>query len=149
MSDWQISRRKFLRGAVGTATAFLGLPLLDVMTPKSLRAASKSIETPIRMGCVYMPNGIPTDAWKPETFNSKIIKMNPYMKSFDGLKNDVQFISGLGSETKGSHPGAAATWLVRPCVEGDRISHVKQSGGASMDQIIASKLLKKNQHIYF
>ena len=143
MSDWYISRRKFLRGAVGTATAFLGLPLLDVMTPKSLRAASKTVETPIRMGCVYMPNGIPTDAWKPETFNSKIVKMNPYMKSFEGLKNDVQFISGLGSETKGSHPGAAATWLVRPCVEGDRISNVKQAGGASMDQIIASKLSDK------
>jgi hypothetical protein len=126
-------RRTFLRGAAG---AVLGLPLLEVMDPKSARAASKATP-PIRMGCVYMPNGIPVNAWQPETVDGKLVKMNPWMESFEPLINDVQFISGLQSETKGSHPGASATWLIRPCGEGDGISRLKEVGSPSMDQIVA------------
>jgi hypothetical protein len=106
------------------------------MDPKSARAASKTTP-PIRMGCVYMPNGIPVNAWQPETVDGKLVKMNPWMDSFEPLKNDVQFISGLQSETKGSHPGASATWLIRPCGEGDGISSSKEVGSPSMDQIVA------------
>ena len=92
------------------------------------------------MGCIYLPNGIPTDAWQPEIKDGRLVKMNEWMSSFEPLKNDVQFISGLGSEAQGSHPGAAATWLVRPCKEGDRINHVKQAGAPSMDQIVAQRI---------
>lgn len=139
MSNWHISRRTFLRGAAGAVSTFLGLPFLEAMTPRSVRLAAK-IAPPLRMGCIYMPNGIPTDAWRPEVKDGRLVKMNEWMSPFEPLKNDVQFISGLGSETKGSHPGAAATWLVRPCIEGDRIGQLKQAGAPSMDQIVARKI---------
>tara|TARA_B100000029_G_scaffold515584_1_gene623384 strand:+ start:3183 stop:4538 length:1356 start_codon:yes stop_codon:yes gene_type:complete len=141
MRDWQINRRTFLRGTAGALSTFLGLPYLEAMTPTSLRKSGTNSTPPLRMGCVYMPNGIPSDVWLPQTSkDGSIIKMNKWMSSFEPLKNDVQYITGLGSETQGSHPGAAATWLVRPCLEGDRINHKKQAGAPSMDQIIAQKI---------
>ena len=136
MKSWHISRRTFLRGTAGAA---LGLPLLEVMTPRSARAAATA-RPPIRMGCLYLPNGVPFDAWKPEVADGKLTGMNRWMASLEPYRQDVQFITGLQSETKGSHPGAGATWLVRPCPEGDRISQVKDVGGVSMDQIVARKV---------
>ena len=136
MMNWRIPRRTFLRGAAGAA---LGLPLLEVMEPSSARAAARAAP-PIRMGCIYLPNGVPNDAWRPEVDNGRIVKMNEWMASFESLKDDVQFIAGLQSETKGSHPGAGATWLVRPCPEGDRISKSKSVGEPSMDQIVAQAI---------
>ncbi len=140
MNNWQINRRKFLRGAIGAVSTYLGLPLLEAMTPTNSSKFGVNAAPPLRMGCIYLPNGIPTDAWQPQVIDGRIVKMNEWMSSFESLKNDVQFISGLGSETNGSHPGAAATWLVRPCIEGDRINHLKQAGAPSMDQIVAQKI---------
>ena len=131
--NWRMPRRTFLRGAAGAA---LSLPLLEAMEPSSARAAARAAP-PIRMGCIYLPNGVPNDAWRPEVDNGRIVKMNEWMAPFESLKDDVQFIAGLQSETKGSHPGAGATWLVRPCPEGDRISKSKSVGEPSMDQIVA------------
>lgn len=133
MKNWHMPRRTFLRGAAGAA---LGLPLLEVMAPRSARAAAKATP-PIRMGCIYMPNGVPKVAWEPEVSNGKLAKLNEWMSPFDSLKDDLQMLAGLRSETKGSHPGASATWLVRPCPEGDRISQDKSVGETSMDQIVA------------
>ena len=133
MMNWRMPRRTFLRGAAGAA---LSLPLLEAMEPSSARAAARAAP-PIRMGCIYLPNGVPNDAWRPEVDNGRIVKMNEWMAPFESLKDDVQFIAGLQSETKGSHPGAGATWLVRPCPEGDRISKSKSVGEPSMDQIVA------------
>ncbi|MFP6584195.1 MAG: DUF1552 domain-containing protein [Candidatus Hydrogenedentota bacterium] len=136
MRKWHISRRTFLRGATGAA---LGLPLLEVMEPRSARAASKATP-PLRMGCIYMPNGVPNEAWRPESKDGRLTKMNPWMEAFEPLKNDIQFLAGLQSVTNGSHPGAGATWLVRPCAEGDGIGSTKDVGSPSMDQIVARSI---------
>ncbi len=133
MKNWNMPRRTFLRGAAG---AILGLPLLEVMDPRSARAAAKTV-APIRLGCIYMPNGIPLDAWEPETINGKISKMNEWMSSFQSLSEKVQFLQGLQSETEGSHPGASATWLIRPLPEGDSVMRSKNVGSPSMDQLVA------------
>lgn len=134
MKNWHISRRTFLRGATGAA---MGLPLLEVMEPRSARAAAKA-KPPLRMGCVYLPNGVPDEAWRPKVdADGKLLELNEWMSPLEPLKDDLQFFAGLQSETKGSHPGAGATWLVRPCPEGDRISSAKNVGSPSMDQIVA------------
>jgi len=49
----ELSRRTFLRGA----GAALGLPLLEAMTPRALGAAGKA-SPPVRMSCMYFPNGM-------------------------------------------------------------------------------------------
>lgn len=133
MMNWRMPRRTFLRGAAGAA---LGLPLLEAMAPHSARAAARTAP-PVRMGCIYLPNGVPNDAWRPEVKDGRLVRMNEWMAPFESLKDDVQFIAGLQSETNGSHPGAGATWIVRPCPEGDRISQSKSVGAPSMDQIVA------------
>lgn len=63
--------------------------------------------------------------------------MNQWMSSFESLKDNVTFLTGMQSVTAGSHPAAGATWLVRPCPEGDRMDSIKDVGGASMDQVVA------------
>lgn len=133
MSNWHIPRRTFLRGAAG---AVLGLPLLEVMDPKSARAAQKA-RPPLRMGCIYLPNGVPDEAWHPEVKDGQVTKLNEWMSPLEPLREHLQFLGGLQSITQGSHPGAGSTWLIRPCPEGDRIMSTKNVGSPSMDQIVA------------
>src|SRR5258705_12203086 len=55
-----IPRRKFLRGVGAT----IALPLLDAMVPALARA--QSFKSPIRLGTVYVPNGMwPMEKWTP------------------------------------------------------------------------------------
>ena len=112
MNQWHLHRRTFLRGATG---AVLGLPLLDVMAPRSARAAAKAT-APIRMGCIYLPNGVPNLAWRPESTgsNGRLTKLNKWLEPFEPLKDNLQFISGMESATNGDHAGAGATWLISP-----------------------------------
>src|SRR5262245_66182535 len=64
----QLSRRTVLRG-LGTV---VGLPVLDAMMPRSLRAATASPKTvaPKRMAFVYVPNGCHMEGWTPEKFGT-------------------------------------------------------------------------------
>lgn len=132
MNHCHIPRRTFLRGAAG---AVLGLPLLDVMAPRSARAAAKAT-APIRMGCVYLPNGVPNVAWRPESSAGRLTKLNQWLEPFEPLKEHLQFISGLQSPTNGSHANAGATWLIRPCPD-NRVSRTRGVGETSMDQLVA------------
>ena len=132
MSNWHLSRRTFLRGA-GVA---LALPLLDVMTPRAARAAAQTAP-PTRLGCIYLPNGIPFDAWKPVSSNGRVTRMNRWLSAFEPFRGDVQFLTGLQSDSNQTHQAASATWLVRPCPEGERINQTRNVGGVSMDQLVA------------
>ncbi len=53
-----IPRRTFLRG-IGTT---LALPFLDAMSPA---LGDTSVKPAMRMGVVYVPNGIIADKWNP------------------------------------------------------------------------------------
>ncbi len=133
MSNWHLSRRTFLRGAAGAA---LGLPLLEVMTPPSARAAAKT-KPPVRMGCVYLPNGVPNLAWRPPVAGGeRLTRLNPWLEPFEPLKEQIQLLSGLQSPSNGSHADAGATWLIRPCPD-NRASISRSVGETSMDQLVA------------
>lgn len=133
MKHSRLPRRTFLRGATG---ALLGIPLLEVMQPRAAAATTAATRPPLRLGCLYLPNGVPNEAWRPEVEGQRVVGMNEWMSPFESLKGELQFLSGLQSETRGSHPGAGATWLVRPCPEGDSVSDAGV-GEPSMDQIVA------------
>ena len=69
--SWHISRRTFLRGS----GAALGLPILDAMGPIVGRASAqapasattaKEIQPPVRMACMYFPNGVWEKTWFPK-----------------------------------------------------------------------------------
>jgi len=91
----ELSRRTFLRGA-GVA---LGLPLLDVMTPAF--GATKA-SPPVRMSCVYFPNGMWEKDWIPSTagFDYEL----PFaLQPLAPHKKDVLVLTGL--DKKHSHQG--------------------------------------------
>lgn len=134
MSIYPLPRRTFLRGAGGL---FLGLPLLEAMTSRSAVAAGDgSGKAPIRMGAIYLPNGVPNLAWRPPSGAGPLSKLNEWLAPFESLKGKLQFISGLESPTNGSHADAGATWLVRPCPD-NRVARMRGVGETSMDQLVA------------
>ena len=134
MNTKQMPRRTFLRGAGGV---ILGLPLLEAMAPRSAAAAGvTSAKAPTRMGAVYLPNGVPNLAWRPESGPGPLTKLNEWLTPFESLKGKLQFVSGLESPTNGSHADAGATWLVRPCPD-NRVARTRGVGETSMDQLVA------------
>jgi hypothetical protein len=58
-----LDRRTVLRGSA----AVLGLPLLEAMTPmaRSAYASPDTLKRPVRMACVFFPNGAIMPKWKP------------------------------------------------------------------------------------
>ena len=95
--NWQIPRRKFLRG-LGTIIA---LPMLDVMLPPVSAFAAAAGGTPQgfpkRLAFVYVPQGKNMEDWTPTAFGEnydrpatdkmvKELKGNP---KFSGLVLDV------------------------------------------------------------
>ena len=123
--QFRLSRRTLLRGT----GAALALPWLEVMTPRSIRAAEA--KPPVRLGCLYLPNGSPPAAWSPKSTAGKITALTSEMAALRPFMGDLQIITGLQSELRGSHPAAGATWLVRPAPEGDRISARRGVGARS------------------
>src|SRR6476659_3281114 len=74
MTKWMIPRRTFLR-AMGGAGATLGLPLLDAMgrvcgaaSPEAAAGStvSPNVQAPVRMACIYFPNGVWEKNWFPK-----------------------------------------------------------------------------------
>jgi hypothetical protein len=136
MKNWRLSRRTLLRGS----GASLALPFLEVMTPLSAKAAER-LRPPVRLGCLYLPNGCPESAWNAEADgDGRIVSMAENMRPFEPFKQDLQLFTGLESELRGSHPAGGATWLIRPAPEGDAINARKGVGGISMDQIAAKAI---------
>jgi Protein of unknown function (DUF1552) len=142
-----LSRRTLLRG-VGTA---LALPLLDAMTPAFAGPAAAAANRAVRMGFVYVPNGIIDlkGEWTPAADGSAF-EFAPTMKALEPFRENVVVLSGLAQlngralgDGPGDHARAGATWLtgVHPKkTEGSEI-HV----GISADQLAARELGKVTQ----
>jgi len=140
-----LSRRTLLRG-LGTT---LALPLLDSMVP-ALRAAKTTAAAPaVRLGFVYVPNGIIPGAWTPAT-EGKNFEITRTMKALEPFRERLLVLSGLAQingralgDGAGDHARAGATWLTG--------AHPKKTEGAgihagvSVDQIAARELGKSTQ----
>ncbi len=140
-----LARRTFLRGA-GVAMA---LPLLDAMVP-ALKATSLTPANPaVRLGFVYVPNGIIQKGWLPAKvgtgyeFASTMKPLEPYRDKMLVLSNLMQNGGRALGDGAGDHARAGATWLTGV--------HPKRTGGAdiragiSADQVAARELSKKTQ----
>jgi len=139
-----LPRRTFLRGLGTTLT----LPFLDAMVPALgiLRAAAKPA---VRLGFVYVPNGIIGANWSP-TAEGAGFEFNTTMKALEPFRERVLVLSGLAQingrsfgDGGGDHARAGATWLTGV--------HPKKTEGAdihasvSADQIAARELGKQTQ----
>lgn len=66
MSRFSLSRRTFLRGAIGGAAIGIGLPVLEIMRGPSGRALADG-HLPTRFGVWFWGNGVKPDRWIPPT----------------------------------------------------------------------------------
>ncbi len=137
-----LPRRTFLRGMGVT----LALPLLDAMTP-ALSAQAKPV---VRLGFVYVPNGIITlnNRWTPLTEGADFQFM-PTMKPLEKFREHVMVFSGLAQvqgralgDGAGDHARAGATWLTGAH---PKKSEISLYAGISADQVAAQALSQYTQ----
>jgi hypothetical protein len=141
--NWMLPRRTFLRGMGVT----LGLPILNAMgkvlpeaSPEAVAASkvSASVRPPVRMACIYFPNGVWEKNWFPEEPGADY--KTPFaLEPLETHKKDLLVFSGL--DKKHSHQGdghyaKTANYLTGLPVRktpGKDIS----VGGISIDQLAA------------
>ncbi|TWT48073.1 hypothetical protein Pla22_50730 [Rubripirellula amarantea] len=133
-----LSRRTVLRG-MGTAVA---LPLLNVMSPTRLLAASASDgKPPLRMGFFYVPNGMHMPDWTPKQDGFKF-DLPPTLARIADHQKDINVLTGLTldgarahGDGGGDHARSVAAFLTG--------SHPRKTNGAdiqngiSVDQMTA------------
>ena len=140
-----LPRRSFLRGA----GAMLALPLLDAMVPAMAATRLTAANPAMRLGFVYVPNGIIPQNWLPSKEGAGF-EFNSIMKPLEPFRDRLNVLSGLAQvngralgDGPGDHARAGATWLtgVHPKkTEGSDIH-----AGVSADQIAANEFGKTTQ----
>jgi hypothetical protein len=135
-----LPRRAFLRGMGVT----LALPLLDAMTP-AMTASTKPV---VRLGFVYVPNGIIMNKWTPRTEGADFGFM-PTMKPLEAFRDRLIVFSGLAQvqgralgDGAGDHARAGATWLTGAH---PKKSEITLRAGLSADQAAARALSRHTQ----
>ena len=140
ISKKSLPRRTFLRGMGVT----LALPMLDAMTP----AFAPSAKPVVRLGFVYVPNGIIMDKWMPLAEGANF-EFKSTMKPLEAFRERLLVLSGLAQvqgralgDGAGDHARAGATFLtgVHP-----KKSEISLRAGISADQIAAQEFGKYTQ----
>ena len=130
-NKWQISRRTFLRGA----GASLALPWMESM------AAGKSGKSPVRMACLFMPNGVNPKGWTPKGSGSKF-ELSPILKPLAALQGDILVLSNLrnkASDTGDGHYVKTSGWLTGTTITKTTGKDLN-AGNRSLDQVAAEKI---------
>ena len=142
-----IPRRTILKGA----GAALALPLLDGMVPAFAGPTDTAAKPAIRMGFMYVPNGIILNNWTPATeganFRRSLRRSSPSLPFRDrflvlsGL--DQKHANMLPGEGGAFHSRASAAFLTG--VHPKPTEGVDMRAGISVDQIAARELGKQTQ----
>ncbi len=136
MKKFELSRRACLKG-LGVSIA---LPWLEIMGMPKAHAATG----PLRFMCMYVPNGIRMDRWKPSSTGTGWA-MPSILASLENHRDYVNVISGLANypasvteeRWAGSHARGTGSLLTQtPLVSGN----TNLVNGKSLDQVIADNL---------
>ena len=144
--QWRIPRRTFLRGA----GAMLGLPLLEAMgdvlpgasaSASAAATPSGSVQAPVRMACLYFPNGVWEEDWFPKKAGAEY-EMTPSLEPLSELREHFLVFSGL--EKKHSYGGdghyaKTANFLTGLPVRKTTGKDISV-GGLSIDQLCAQEV---------
>ncbi len=135
-----LDRRTLLRGA-GLS---LGLPLLEAMTPMARSVfAAPTPSSPVRMACIFFPNGAIMENWKPSVEENSW-SLSKTLSPLEPHKAKINVLSGLtldnGRAKKdgaGDHARSGATFLTaaRPVKTAGNVRN-----GISVDQVAALQL---------
>jgi Protein of unknown function (DUF1552) len=138
-----LHRRMFLRG-LGTT---LALPFLDAMVPAF--AAPSQAKPVVRMGFVYVPNGIIPWGWAPKG-EGATYEFNTIMKPLEAHRENMLVLSNLAQiqgrsygDGGGDHARAGASWLTG--VHPKKTEGADLRAGVSADQVAARAFGKQTQ----
>ncbi len=123
----------------------MALPLLEVMSPTRLLAATTSANNaPLRMGFFYVPNGMHMPDWKPKEKGSNY-QLTPTLEHVANHKSKFNVLTGLTldgaaahGDGGGDHARSVAAFLTG--------AHPKKTNGAdiqngiSVDQFAAAQI---------
>ena len=131
-----IPRRTFLRGL----GASVSLPVLDAMLTPALGAlSSRGSSMPLRVGYVYSPNGIITEAWRP-TIAGADYEITPILEPFAPYRDQLLVLTYLNngeSESVSGHVGGSSMFLTGT-EPNKSLSEIRAN--ISVDQVFAKEL---------
>ncbi len=140
-----LPRRLFLRG-LGTT---LALPFLDAMVPAFAAPRLGATKPVVRLGFVYVPNGIIEAGWAPSGEGAGF-EFNTTMKSLAPFRESTLVLSGLAQmqgrsygDGAGDHARAGASWLTG--VHPKKTEGADLRAGISADQVAARALGHETQ----
>jgi hypothetical protein len=140
-----LDRRTFLRGAGIT----IALPLLDAMVPAMTPLRMSAASPALRLGFVYVPNGIIQKGWLPAKtgkgyeFASSMKPLEPFRDKMLVLSNLTQNGGRALGDGAGDHARAGASWLTGVHPKRTEGSNIR--AGISADQVAARELGAKTQ----
>ena len=89
-----IPRRAFLRGIGAT----IALPMLDAMVPAFASSAEVAVKSPVRLGIVYVPNGMwPMEKWTPKAEGADF-EFTPTLAPLAPYRDRLLVLSGLAQK---------------------------------------------------
>ena len=137
MNRWRISRRTMLKG-VG---AMLSLPVLEAMQPLGALANGATRRYPVRMGVLYMPNGVNPHAWTPKGSGFDF-ELSPTLQPLSRLKKKILVLTELmnaATDTGDGHYVKTAAFLTGTTITRTTGSDLR-CGAVSMDQVAAQRI---------
>ncbi len=91
--------------------ATLALPFLEAMRP--LGRAANAAKAPVRLGFLFMPNGVRQDAWTPEG-EGRDFKFSRILQPLENQRADLTILTNLGNKNSNQgdgHYAKTANWL--------------------------------------
>jgi len=131
----KLSRRTMLRGVGAT----MALPFLEAMAPATARAATP--KPPVRMACLFFPNGVWEDKWFPKEAGADF-ELSYCLEPLAPLRHKLNVFSGLdkaASRRGDGHYAKTANYLTGEPVNKTTGKDIS-AGGISMDQLAAKHM---------
>ena len=134
-----LPRRTVLRGL----GASIALPLLDSMVPALATASTPTVQSPKRLGVVYVPNGMAMKSWTPTTEGSGF-ELTRILQPMAAHQDRMLIISGLnGTNSNAGVHASASTRFLTGAIPARSESDLQAA--VSVDQLIARELGKQTQ----
>lgn len=133
-----ISRRTVLRGA-GVA---LSLPWLESISAGApVNGIERLAEPPLRLACMFVPNGVRPDHWTPEG-DGEDYEFTPHLKPLERHKSEFLLLENLWNQNtvgRNGHWPKVPAWLSGGFVERTTGGDL-DSGGTTIDQLLAQRI---------
>jgi len=125
--------------------AMMGLPMLEAMGPASLASAGTTVSSaakpPVRLGVIFMPNGVNGQEWLPRGEGSQF-ELSPTLQPLSKLRDQILVLTNLwnaAANTGDGHYVKVAGLLTGTTITRTTGNHLC-SGGISMDQVAAQRI---------